>query len=246
MTRLARRRVVSGLLGALAAGLLLAGVALAANTVRSLDIVDGSVTTMDLRNGDVRSVDLRNANVLTADLGPGAVTGAKLANGSVGSSKLADGAVYGVDIADGSVASVDIADGGVGTADIADGSVTTTKLTPVEGWHTVGAANEPEFQNGWAAYTGNPVAFRKDRDGMVHIHGVPSRPASASTSTIFTLPVGYRPSSTHGFAVSTSTNPFLSDEIVTRIYISTDGAVRIMDDALDELVMLGHISFPAA
>lgn len=62
-----------------------------------------------------------------------------------------------------------------------------------EGWHTVGAAGEPAFQNGWGHHDINAYAvkFRKRPDGVVQIRGMAR--GGASATTIFTLPVGYRP-----------------------------------------------------
>lgn len=80
-------------------------------------------------------------------------------------------------------------------ATVASG-VTTTGLTSLlagEDWHYVGEAGEPAFENGWANVSGEPkTAFRIRESGVVDIHltvdsGTPG-------ATIFTLPVGYRPS----------------------------------------------------
>jgi hypothetical protein len=64
---------------------------------------------------------------------------------------------------------------------------------PLDTWHSVGAAGEPAFQNGWVnANTGEPpLQFTKDPFGRVHLRGHIT--TGASGSVIFTLPVGYRP-----------------------------------------------------
>jgi hypothetical protein len=240
-----RHPVFAALLGSLATLAILAGAALAANTIRSIDIVNGSVGTADLKNSDVRSIDIRNANVLAADIRAGAVTSSKLADGSVTSAKLADAGISGVDIADASIASADIADGAVATADLADGSVTPAKLAPLEAWHTVGAANEPAFENNWGQYVTIPVTYRKDRDGMVHMLGIATRATCSTPTTLFTLPVGYRPAAYNGYAVVTSTNVLGADTIAARLSISSDGRV-VMNDGQCGMVFFGHISFPAA
>lgn len=71
-------------------------------------------------------------------------------------------------------------------------------------WHTVGAAGEPAFQNGWGTPSAStvPVKFRKDGLGNVTISGNTS--GGASGSVIFTLPLGYRPA--HLFTAMVTTN----------------------------------------
>lgn len=61
----------------------LSGAAYAANTVRSIDIVDGAVRSADLRNGDVQSIDVANNSLTDTDVADGGLTGFDLAAGSV-------------------------------------------------------------------------------------------------------------------------------------------------------------------
>ncbi len=80
--------------------------------------------------------------------------------------------------------------------------------------HIVGGAGEVAFENGWQNYSGagitpegwTPAQFWKDGFGVVHLAGVVNRGASALTlsTTIFTLPVGYRPAQDDVFAIDTS------------------------------------------
>jgi hypothetical protein len=75
----------------------------------------------------------------------------------------------------------------------AAGTNTLSSVT-MDVWHTVGAAGEPAFQNGWVNYDapgGRDIRFRKYPDGRVALTGV----AKSGTAglTLFTLPVGYRP-----------------------------------------------------
>ena len=66
-------------MGALALFLVLtSGVAYAANTVFSEDIVDREVKGADLANNAVRSPKIGTGQVLTQDLGAGAVDGSKI------------------------------------------------------------------------------------------------------------------------------------------------------------------------
>jgi len=68
-------------------------------------------------------------------------------------------------------------------------------VAPDLGWHNVGAAGEPAYQDGWETYPGwQGARFRKTADGMVYIQGLVRRPSGnpANWSVIFTLPIGYR------------------------------------------------------
>jgi hypothetical protein len=49
----------------------LSGTAYAANTVRSIDIVDGAVQSQDIGTGAVQSVDIKNRTITAQDLLPG-------------------------------------------------------------------------------------------------------------------------------------------------------------------------------
>ena len=70
---------------------------------------------------------------------------------------------------------------------------------PMDTWHVVGAAGEPAFNADWQSYTvvdpsWGSVAFRKFPDGRVMLRGFPRTVGGqAAGSSIFTLPVGYRP-----------------------------------------------------
>lgn len=70
-----------------------------------------------------------------------------------------------------------------------------------EGWHTIGAAGEPAFLNGW----GSSAQYRKDPRGVVSLRGLTYHAAAfpgATLSVVAYLPAGYRPSSeTRSFAV---------------------------------------------
>ena len=107
-----------------------------------------------------------------------------------------------------------------------EGQTLNTRLTTLENanndnWHTVGGSGDPAFQNGWTAQS-EPVQFRKDRNGNVIIRGRAARGTAASGSTIFTLPVGYRPTNTvDGVAV------FGQGNIIAVGAVQTDGVVRV-------------------
>lgn len=92
-----------------------------------------------------------------------------------------------------------------------------------EDWHSVGAASQPSFVNGWANLGGGQVTlqFRMTALNCVHIVGVVSA-ASMTATTIFTLPAGYAPTSQLEAPVAPHTaigGLFLS--------VATSGAVSI-------------------
>lgn len=62
-----------------------------------------------------------------------------------------------------------------------------------EAWRAVGALGEPAFQNSWIntdAVNFNSASFYKDPGGIVYLKGLVS---GGTSTTIFQLPVGYRP-----------------------------------------------------
>jgi hypothetical protein len=64
---------------------------------------------------------------------------------------------------------------------------------PIEPWRVVGAAGQPPFQNGWAAFGSGYAlpSFRKWPDGTVSLRGM-MVPGTVNQPA-FTLPPGYRP-----------------------------------------------------
>src|SRR5215831_11901968 len=70
------------------------------------------------------------------------------------------------------------------------------QLPSVEKKHVVGASGEPAFLNSWVPYGGayEGPSFFKDLSGIVHLQGL-CRFGTIGAS-IWTLPVGYRPSAT--------------------------------------------------
>jgi hypothetical protein len=76
------------------------------------------------------------------------------------------------------------------------------------------------YETGWASYDtpswGN-AAYYRSVDGIVHLRSLVKR-TSGSSSLIFTLPVGYRPTHNHLFAVAGSGG-------VGRIDVSPSGSV---------------------
>ena len=106
---------------------LMGGVAYAADTVFSEDIV----------NGEVKTVDLANAAVTSNKLAASSVTSGKLAGNSVVSSKVLNGTLVGDDLADETITGQKIQNSTIGAAELAGDSVTGAKILDNE----VGAAD---------------------------------------------------------------------------------------------------------
>ena len=96
-----------------------------------------------------------------------------------------------------------------------------------ETWHTVGSAGEPAFVSPFVAYggTNQAPAFQKDPSGIVRLRGLVAATTSNSPgATIFTLPVGYRPTAGRVF----STRAYVaSTDSTARIDITNAGAVNV-------------------
>jgi hypothetical protein len=94
----------------------------------------------------------------------------------------------------------------------------------MDSWHNVGATGEPAFANSWANYgSGHAAAgFRKYPDGRVRLRGLLT--SGTIGQPAFTLPVGYRPQTTH--LIST-----LSSGGASQLYVNTDGTVNPVSGA---------------
>lgn len=103
----------------------------------------------------------------------------------------------------GATANADVIQGPSGPAGTA-GATGPVGYGAIEGWHTVGAAGEPAFVGTWVNFSGTEQAarFRRDPLGHVLLSGVVK--LGTMNTTVFTLPVGYRPPLTVRFAVPTN------------------------------------------
>ena len=113
------------------------GVAYAANTVFSTDIVDGEVKTADLDNNSVRTTKIVNGQVANADLHDDAVDSSKVADGSIGNPDLGVDSVQAIQIADDTIDGGEIIDNSMGSVDLATDSVGNSEL----GADAVGSSN---------------------------------------------------------------------------------------------------------
>ncbi len=124
-----RPRSAYDVMAALALFLVLAGgVAYAANTIASSDIIDGEVKTADLDADAVNSARIANGQVQVADIGQGAVATDELANNQVKATDIGDGEVKGAEIANGQVTADELAANSVRADELADGQVRSQEI----------------------------------------------------------------------------------------------------------------------
>lgn len=112
------------------------------------------------------------------------------------------------------------------------------KNMKVETPHVVGNANEPAFQNGWVNYDTTAyhgARYWKDPMGVVHIEGLVKNGA-APPSTIFILPVGYRPGNALLFTVT-------ANGLLARVDITTTGNVLWNGGGTNAYLSLAGITF---
>lgn len=92
-----------------------------------------------------------------------------------------------------------------------------------------------ELLNGWTNFGGSePNAECKIQDGVVYIRGLITGGTSNSSTTLFTLPQGLRPSK-RDYVVTISKNA--SGTVLTRLIIDTTGEVRLMEGSNSWLIL---------
>ncbi len=117
-------------------------------------------------------------------------------------------------------------------------SVLNTTAVAMDTWHLVGAPGEPAFQNGWGNVGGETtVAFKKDPFGNVVLRGTVG--GGTQGTTVFTLPVGYRP----GFGRDRNTS--INNQGTSawgQVNVQTDGTVLAWADT-NQYISLDQVEF---
>lgn len=105
-------------------------------------------------------------------------------------------------------------------------------------WNTVGTAGRPTFENGWTNWASQPcntssgyncAGYTKTADGVVMLRGLVTNSGRNPTTTIFTLPVGYRPLQQNYFLVGATGQ-------TARINVFPNGQVTLMSYGTTESV----------
>jgi hypothetical protein len=206
--------------GAYAAG------ALPTHSVGAKQIVPNAVTSSKVKNGSLRAADFKAGELPTGPRGP---------QGPPGSNATINGVAAGGDLA-----------GAYPNPTIGKGKISADKLVANEAWRQIGAANQPAFENDWRNFNGlyETAAFRKDRDGIVHVRGVVARQSgNGGGSYLFTLPAGYRPADVVLFSVASFDGS--GNQSVGSIQIDTDGHVFTYAATDDRFVSFDGVSFDA-
>lgn len=107
-----------------------------------------------------------------------------------------------------------------------------------EPWHVTDAAGEPALNSTWQAYGGvfRPPSFRVDYLGVVHLEGLVSVSAAPASSTIFTLPAGYRPPYQKMYAVTGYNGTYQ----ITRVDVTTTGLVQLINPGFATFTATTH------
>ncbi len=104
--------------------------AVAKNTVRSPQIVDGTIRTVDLRNDSVQSAKVANGTLTADDLGTDSVNSDEIAKDAVKSDEIAENAVASPEVAPDSLTAGDLGAASVASSEVADQSLTQDDLGP--------------------------------------------------------------------------------------------------------------------
>ena len=99
-------------------------------------------------------------------------------------------------------------------------------------WYEIGVAPAPSFGAGWSNTGGGfyNAAYTKDASGWVHLRGLVN---GTLGTTLFTLPVGFRPSSAIRFSTLYSTDSFACGSVDTTGIVTPGGSGAVLSFGLD-------------
>ena len=107
-------------------------------------------------------------------------------------------------------------------------------------WHIVGTSGAASYGTGGSAYIASPTnhvqnaKYMKDALGFVHLAGYCK--VSSLATTIFTLPVGFRPNYQHTFSC-------IANHLAQRVTVETTGAVSLYNGSGSTFLSLDGIVF---
>jgi hypothetical protein len=200
----------------LAIGALTGGVAYAANTVFSTDIVNGEVKSVDIGTGQVQSVDVKNEGLTGADIADRSLTAADLKQPepwqNVGAASQSE----------------DLCADPSNTAVFCTEVINGPGFTIFNPWHN--------YSVGFAS-----AGFYKDQLGIVHLKGLvqvdhQSDGTNPHWLPIFRLPPSYRPTNIRVFASVGAEDVDHWEVAPSRVDVGSDGRVIWVQDCNDGLV----------
>ena len=189
---------------------------MSANSVDSDQYVDGSIDTIHIADSQVTAAKLASDAVTTAKIASDAITGAKIADDAINSEHYTDGSIDTAHIADSQITSAKIADSQVTTAKVADDAITQAKIAD----DAVGADQ----------LASNAVVSASIADGSV-VNADINASAAIAHNKLAAVPDGQ-------VIVGNGSTVPTAVAISGDITLANDGAVTIANDAV-EIGMIG-------
>jgi hypothetical protein len=146
-----------------------------------------------LAKNSVGTKQIKNNSITAAKIKNGAITGSKVQLSSLGTVPSAAQATTAANATN---------------AAHADSASVADAIAPPEALRAVGRPGQPPFAPAWenTGLETAPVAFYKDREGVVHLQGTAS--GNGTEELILTLPAGYAPAANEYFPSIGSSGAF--------------------------------------